>query len=86
MVGDGKMKKMLWLLFVVCILVMGFAAQPLADQATNPSLVNSHGNLDQTQQLKNDTIAFECKDIRDQSACIASGCNWDFNSRTCQDK
>lgn len=77
---------MLWLLFVVCILVMGFAAQLLADQKTNQSLVNSYENRDHTQQLKNDTIAFECKDIRDPSACMASGCNWDYNSRRCQDK
>jgi archaellum component FlaG (FlaF/FlaG flagellin family) len=86
MVGDGKMKKMLWLLFVGCILVIGFVAQPLADQATNRSLVNSHGDLDQTQQLKNDTIAFECKNINDPSACTASGCEWDYNSRKCREK
>jgi hypothetical protein len=80
------MNKWLRPLFVVCILVMGFAAQPLADPATHQSLVKSYGNQGQIQQLKNDTIAFECKDIRDPSTCMASGCDWDYNSRTCQNK
>lgn len=83
------MKKMLSLLFVVCILVIGFAARSLADQDTYKPLVNRNMIQDQDQQLNNtpsdlgliiaSTDPTNCSPNTDTTSCTKSGCTWCSN-------